>query len=69
MLYVLAILILAIIWQAFTSVRKSVDHRRRPPYPPGPKPLPIIGNLYDVPAEHPWLKYNDLSQRYGTSNI
>ncbi|KAI0253746.1 cytochrome P450 [Lactifluus subvellereus] len=51
---------LAILW----AVR---DHRRRGglPYPPGPRPLPIIGNLLDIPREFSWLAYTRFSEKYG----
>ncbi|KAK0223342.1 cytochrome P450 [Armillaria fumosa] len=39
--------------------------RRRLPFPPGPKGLPLIGNLWDVPAEHPWLTYAQWAATYG----
>ena len=47
------------------------DHRRRRglPYPPGPPSLPIIGNLFDVPKEVPWIAYADMSNKYGITNI
>ena len=47
------------------------DHRRRRglSYPPGPPPQPIIGNLFDVPKEAPWVAYADMSKKYGMSNI
>ncbi|KAJ7653505.1 cytochrome P450, partial [Mycena rosella] len=35
------------------------------PFPPGPKPRFIIGNLYDIPAELPWLTYADWGKQYG----
>ncbi|KAH9039822.1 cytochrome P450 [Lactarius pseudohatsudake] len=43
------------------------DHRRRRgfPYPPGPPPLPVIGNLLDVPKLSPWLGYANMSKKYG----
>jgi hypothetical protein len=34
--------------------------------PPGPKPLPVIGNLLDFPQEEPWLKYSEWIQEHGT---
>ncbi|KAI9441802.1 cytochrome P450 [Lactarius indigo] len=43
------------------------DHRRRRgfPYPPGPSPLPLLGNLLDVPMLSPWLGYANMSKKYG----
>ena len=42
-------------------------HRRHGglPYPPGPRPLPILGNLLDVPKDFSWLAYTRLSKTYG----
>ena len=33
--------------------------------PPGPKPLPLIGNMHQVPKTHPWLKYTEWAKQYG----
>ncbi|KAH9174424.1 cytochrome P450 [Lactarius sanguifluus] len=43
------------------------DHRRRRglPYPPGPKPWPIIGNLLDSPKQSPWVAYAEMSKQHG----
>ncbi|KAF8883978.1 cytochrome P450 [Infundibulicybe gibba] len=38
---------------------------KRLPLPPGPKGLPIIGNLLDMPAHKPWVIYNEWSKTYG----
>ena len=39
------------------------------PLPPGPTPLPVLGNLLDVPKTFPWRGYRQLSRQYGTSII
>jgi hypothetical protein len=46
------------------------DHRRRRglSYPPGPPLRPVIGNLFDVPKEGPWIAYTDMSKKYGVDN-
>ncbi|KAI0672490.1 CyP450 monooxygenase [Trametes maxima] len=35
------------------------------PLPPGPKPLPIIGNMLDVPTDRMSQKFRDMSKQYG----
>jgi hypothetical protein len=39
--------------------------RRTLPLPPGPKPLPLIGNMFDFPKEKEWLVYHAWNERYG----
>ncbi|GJE96467.1 cytochrome P450 [Phanerochaete sordida] len=38
-------------------------------YPPGPTALPLVGNLFDVPAEDSWLTFIEWSRRYGSDII
>ncbi|KAJ3968799.1 cytochrome P450 [Lentinula raphanica] len=33
--------------------------------PPGPKPLPFIGNVLEIPTERPWIKYAEWGRIYG----
>ncbi|KIY66959.1 cytochrome P450 [Cylindrobasidium torrendii FP15055 ss-10] len=46
--------------QHFISAR-----RRTNPLPPGPKGLPLLGNLNDVPSEKPWLTFAKWGELYG----
>ncbi|KAK0500319.1 cytochrome P450 [Armillaria luteobubalina] len=49
-----------LLYRLLSSIR-----RRRLPLPPGPKGLPLIGNLWDIPAEYPWLTYAQWTATYG----
>lgn len=33
--------------------------------PPGPQPLPFIGNKFDIPAKYPWIQFQEWSRKYG----
>jgi hypothetical protein len=33
--------------------------------PPGPKPIPILGNLNDLPGKEPWFLAAKLAKQYG----
>ena len=35
------------------------------PFPPGPKPKFLTGNLDVVPKSYPWLAYTALGKEYG----
>ena len=50
---------------AVALIRWIHKHRHQQRLPPGPPGLPIIGNLYHVPASQPWLKFIEWSREYG----
>ncbi|KAI6042914.1 cytochrome P450 [Pisolithus marmoratus] len=35
------------------------------PYPPGPRQLPIVGNVFDIDLKEPYLTYTEWSKTYG----
>ena len=60
----LDILLLVFLAAAFLAVR-TYQRTGRLPYPPGPRPLPLVGNLFDIPKEFSWLSYAELSKKHG----
>ncbi len=64
LIFTFDILVLVSSIAVFFAIR---DHQRRRglQYPPGPRPLPLIGNLFDIPKEFSWLTYAQFSKKYG----
>ncbi|TFK25347.1 cytochrome P450 [Coprinopsis marcescibilis] len=40
--------------------------RRRLPLPPGPKGYPLVGNLFDIPPDFAWEKFNSWCKYYNS---
>jgi hypothetical protein len=53
----------ALVLTAFIRIRMKKHSRL--PLPPGPKKLPLLGNLFDLPTSHEWLTYAKLCKEYG----
>ena len=43
----------------------SRSRRGRLQYPPGPRGLPLLGNLFDIPQRAPWETYTRWGKQYG----
>lgn len=44
---------------------KALRRERRIKFPPGPKGLPLVGNLFDIPTTKAWMEYQKWGERYG----
>lgn len=61
--YALAI---ALLGAATMKYAVSREHRR---YPPGPKGLPLVGNILGVPKLEPWKVYQDWSRKFDSDIV
>ncbi|KAI0044341.1 cytochrome P450 [Auriscalpium vulgare] len=59
---ILAIGLAGFILRSYLAARKRA--RGLAP-PPGPKPLPLLGNILDIPKTQPWGTYTEWGRKYG----
>lgn len=50
---------------AFVLKWRQYRLRRGLPLPPGPTGLPLVGNVFDLNPQHPWLSYEQWGKQYG----
>ncbi|KAI6001506.1 cytochrome P450 [Pisolithus marmoratus] len=50
----------------YLTKRTISNSKKRPaPFPPGPRPLPFIGNFLDMPSEKQWLAFSNWANKFG----
>ena len=59
------LLALVVSFSGFTFFAIMRAGKRRLPYPPGPKGLPIVGNLFSMPSQEEWVTYRKWSEQIG----
>ena len=43
--------------------------KKRLSYPPGPKHLPIVGSLFNMPSHEEWITYRKWSDQFGMNRL
>lgn len=42
-----------------------LSRRKRLPYPPGPRGMPVLGNALQIPQTHGWVQFSRWAEEYG----
>jgi hypothetical protein len=65
-----AILFGVMLLKLFIQLKKGRDGNPKGlPLPPGPKGYPLIGNLFDMPVDKPWIVFDEWRTTYGKTFI
>ena len=63
------ILLAAVVGFSGLVVLVMCTAKRRLPYPPGPRRLPIVGNLFSMPSREEWVTYMKWSEECGKGRL
>lgn len=60
---VLLTIVAFVVWRRWKA---NAANPGRLPLPPGPKPLPLVGNIFDIPLGVPqWELFEAMAHKYG----
>lgn len=48
---------------------KALMSKKSIPLPPGPRKLPLLENLLDMPMSHEWFKFAEWGEKWGTFSL
>ncbi|KZT35768.1 cytochrome P450 [Sistotremastrum suecicum HHB10207 ss-3] len=68
-----ALLLVCLAFSTFVVLRKTRSFRywtghESLPFPPGPKGLPVLGNIFQMPQKDQWHRFGEWAKQYGWSN-
>lgn len=52
----------AVLWLIASTLRNHIRLRK---LPPGPKGIPLLGNIFQIPTQLPWIRFYEMSKVYG----
>ena len=58
-------LTIALVLFAIYVLKYFIFRSRSPSLPPGPRGLPLVGNIFDMPSEKEWLTFAKWGETYG----
>ncbi|KAJ3503678.1 hypothetical protein NLJ89_g8325 [Agrocybe chaxingu] len=61
----LTILDVGLLFLGVFLVNRLVKRKSAPLMPPGPRRLPLLENLLDMPTTHEWLKFSEWGEKWG----
>ncbi|VDB88746.1 unnamed protein product [Peniophora sp. CBMAI 1063] len=64
-LFVFSVIAMVAVWRRSQTSKV----RRGLPLPPGPRGLPVVGNLFDMPDTNEWVVYRDWGVKYGSDVV
>jgi hypothetical protein len=57
---------IALLVLGLVLLKKALSRPSAAPLPPGPRRLPLLGNLLDMPTSQEWLTFANWGKKWGT---
>lgn len=65
----ISLLDVALLGLALFLLSRVFKVKRPAPFPPGPKGLPIVGNVLDMPRSHEWITFSEWANKWGNTLV